>query len=220
MLSSLRLKFSALAVSALQVSAFTFAITGAISASKTSPAAAQQFVCISAGQPNPPDRVVTAARRALAAYGVNNPNQFTFTSDPEFIEVQANTDSDAAKEVEVDIVNDANDNRIEEVERLVSLSSAPTAVRNRFSNVVPTARRNLLCVERSVNPAPGPRPVPPANPSAVKYEIAYRCTSQITYPASVSGAQLDGVDRVCRVGEVNEIEIQNDGDLIRIKEFS
>lgn len=177
-------------------------------------------MCITPGQSSPPDRVVTAATRALAAYGVNNPNQFTFTSDPEFIEVQANIDSDAAKDVEVDIVNDANDNRIEEVERLVALSSAPTAVRNRFSNVVPTARRSVLCVERSISPAPGPRPVPPANPSTGKHEIAYRCTSQFSYPASVSGAQLDGVDRVCRVGEVNEIEIQNDGDLIRIKEFS
>lgn len=220
MLSTLHLKRYALAVSALQVSAVTFAVTGVISASKTSPALAQQFVCISAGQSNVPTALRNRATAALNAYGVSNPNQFTFTSDPDFFEVQANTDSDGAKEVEVDIVNDSSDNKIEEVERLVALSSAPTVVRNRFSSIVPTARRSVLCVERSVSPEPNPRVVPPANPSSVKYEIAYRCTRQVTYPSSVPNSKLDGINRVCTAGEVNEAEFQTNGTLIRIKQFS
>lgn len=221
MLSTLHLKCYALAVSALQVSAVTLTITGAVSVSKTSPAVAQQFVCISPGQPNVPTALRNRAVAALNAYGITNINQFTFTSDPEFFEVQGNQDSDAAKEVEVDIVNDSSDNKIEEVERLVSFSSAPTVVRNRFNGIVPTSNRSLLCVERSISPAPNPRVVPPANPISVKYEIAFRCTRQFNYPSSVPSSRLDGVDRTCRVGEINEAEIQSsNGALIRIKEFS
>lgn len=220
MFSNSRLKRWALPVSALQVSAVALAITGAVSASKTSPAVAQQFVCISAGNSPVPTTIRNRANNALQAYGINNANQFTFTSDPEFFEVQANTDSDAAKEVEVDIVNDSSDNKIEEVERLVSFNSAPTAVRNRLNNIVPPAHRSILCVERSISPEPNPRVVPPANPSSTKFEIAYRCTSQVTYPSSVPNSKLDGVNRTCTPGEVNEAEFETNGTLIRIKQFS
>ncbi len=221
MLSISRLKRCALAVSALQVSALTLAFTGAISASKTSPAAAQQaFVCIGAGRTPVPTALRNRATAALNAYGIRGANQFTFTSDPEFFEVQANIDADAQKDVEVDIVNDNTDNKIEEVERLIAFGNIPNAVETRFNNLVRPNNRNILCVEQSRNPQPAPRPVPPASPVSVKYEIAYRCTSQFNYPSSVPNSKLDDVDRTCRAGEINEAEIQSDGTLIRIKEFS
>lgn len=215
------LKRLALPVSILQISAATLAITGAISATKTSLVNAQTFVCIPPGQAvsNPSSARVTVAKNSLKAFNIAGTIQ-TFTADPgETFEFQGSNDSDSAKEIEVDIIDDAVDNKTEEIEVLVASSSVDAAARSAFGSIIPVNRRTVLCIEKSIRPQPGPRVLSTTNPGVVSvfFEIAYRCTSRHTYPASVA---LDGIDRVCQPGEVNEAVINRNGTIDEIKEFS
>lgn len=216
------LKRLALPVSVLQVSAVTLAVTGAISATKTSPAVAQSFVCIPAGKKitsSTNQKALSAAKNSLKAFKIPGTIQ-TFTRESgEAYEFQGSNDKDSAKEIEVDIVDDASDKKTEEVEVLVAYSSVPSAVKSAFSKLVPGNSRTVLCIEKSIRPQPGPRVLNTSKPGAVAvyYELAYRCTKKVTYPAS---APRDEIDRTCQKGEVNEAVFKSNGKLDEIKAFS
>ena len=216
------LKRLALPVSVLQVSAVTLAVTGAISVTKTSPAVAQTVVCIPAGQKvtgSTNQKALTAAKNSLKAFKIPGTIQ-TFEREANVqYEFQGNNDSDSAKDFEVDIIDDAADNKTEEVEVLVASSKVTSAVKSAFGKLVPVNSRTVLCIEKSIRPQPGPRVLNPSKPGpvAVYFEIAYRCTSKVTYPAS---APREEIDRTCQKGEINEADIRSDGKVEKIKKFS